>query len=43
VHVLFANLPERMTTLTGRKLAHERYDFMEMFFTRLRKEVQGEL
>ncbi len=41
--LLFANLPERMTTPTGRKLAHERYDFMEMFFTRLRKEVQGEL
>lgn len=41
--LLFANLPDRMTTPTGRELAHERYAFMEMFFTRLRKEVQGEL
>jgi uncharacterized protein len=41
--LLFANLPDRMTTPTGRELAHERYDFMEAFFTRLRKEVQGEL
>jgi uncharacterized protein len=41
--LLFANLPDRMTTQTGRELAHERYAFMETFFTRLRKEVQGEL
>jgi uncharacterized protein len=41
--LLFANLPDRMTTPTGRALAQERYAFMETFFTRLRKEVQGEL
>lgn len=41
--LLFANLPDRMTTPTGRELAHERYTFMEEFFTRLLKEVQGEL
>ncbi len=41
--LLFANLPDRMTTPTGRELAHERYAFMEVFFARLRKEVQGEL
>jgi len=41
--LIFANLPDRMTTPTGRELAHERYAFMELFFTRLRKEVEGEL
>lgn len=41
--LLMANLPERMMTPTGRELAQERYSFMEAFFTRLRKEVQGEL
>ena len=41
--LLFANLPDRMTTATGRELAHERYAFMETFFTRLRKEVEGAL
>lgn len=41
--LLFTNLPERMTTATGRELARERYAFMELFFTRLRKEVMGEL
>jgi uncharacterized protein len=41
--LLFANLPDRMTTPTGCELAQERYAFMEMFFTQLRKEVQGEL
>lgn len=41
--LLFGNLPERMTTTTGRELAHERYAFMEEFFVRLRKEVEGDL
>jgi uncharacterized protein len=41
--LLFANLPDRMTTPTGRKLAHERYTFMEEFFNRLLKEVEGQL
>jgi uncharacterized protein len=41
--LLFANLPDRMTTATGRELARERYAFMELFFTRLRKEILGEL
>ncbi len=39
----FANLPDRMTTATGRELARERYAFMEEFFRRLRKEAEGEL
>ena len=39
----FANLPDRMTTTTGRELARERYAFMEEFFTRLRREATGEL
>ena len=39
----FANLPDRMTTATGRELARERFAFMEAFFTRLKKEVEGEL
>jgi uncharacterized protein len=41
--VLFANLPERMTTSTGREMAHERFAFMQEFFSRLRQEVEGEL
>lgn len=39
----FANLPGRMTTTTGRELARERFAFMEEFFMRLKKEVEGEL
>lgn len=41
--LLFHDLPERMTTPTGRMLAQERYEYMKEFFTRLRKEVGGEL
>ncbi len=41
--LLFSNLAERMTTRTGRELARERYAFMETFFKRLRREVEGEL
>ena len=41
--LLFSNLPDRMTTATGRELARERFAFMEEFFTRLKKEVEGEL
>jgi uncharacterized protein len=41
--LLFGNLPDRMTTNTGRELAHERYEYMQNFFTRLRREVEGEL
>jgi uncharacterized protein len=39
--LLFGNLPERMTTKTGRELAQERYDYMADFFQRLRSEVAG--
>jgi uncharacterized protein len=42
-HLLFSNLPERMTTETGRELALERYTFMAEFFARLQKEVAGDL
>lgn len=41
--LLFGNLPERMTTATGKVLARERYDYMIGFFKRLRQEVEGEL
>lgn len=41
--LLFGNLPNRMTTQTGRQLAQERYTYMEEFFIRLRQEVEGEL
>src|SRR5437763_12322558 len=41
--LLFGNLPDRMTTKTGRELARERFAFMQEFFTRLRQEVEGEL
>ena len=41
--LLFGNLPDRMTTATGRELARERYAFMEEFFTRLRQEAEGVL
>lgn len=41
--LLFGNLPDRMTTATGRELACERYAFMEEFFARLKREAEGEL
>ncbi|HEU0003672.1 MAG TPA: HD domain-containing protein [Ktedonobacteraceae bacterium] len=41
--LLFGNLPDRMTTATGRELAHERFAFMEEFFRHLKLEVEGEL
>ncbi|MBE3560692.1 MAG: HD domain-containing protein [Ktedonobacteraceae bacterium] len=41
--LLFGNLPERMTTPTGRTLAQERFDYMKGFFERLQREVEGEL
>jgi uncharacterized protein len=41
--LLFGNLPEHMTTETGRELAGERYAYMEDFFKRLRLEVAGKL
>jgi uncharacterized protein len=41
--LLFRNLPERMTTNTGRELAYERFVYMQEFFTRLRREVAGEI
>ena len=41
--LLFTDLPDHMTTNTGRELARERFAFMQEFFTRLRHEVEGEL
>src|SRR6266700_4280613 len=41
--LLFTDLPDHMTTNTGRELARERFAFMQVFFTRLRQEVEGEL
>ena len=41
--LLFGNLPERMTTATGRVLAQERYDYMANFFSRLQQEIEGSL
>lgn len=41
--LLFTDLPERMTTITGRELARERFTYMQEFFTRLRQEVEGVL
>lgn len=41
--LLFDNMPNHMTTVTGRELARERFAFMEEFFRRLKQEVEGEL
>jgi uncharacterized protein len=41
--LLFGNLPDRMTTNSGRLLARERFTFMQAFFTRLQKEALGEM
>ncbi len=41
--LLFDNLPERMTTVSGRVLAQERYEYMANFFSRLQKEIEGNL
>ncbi len=35
--LLFTDLPDHMTTNTGRELARERFAFMQEFFTRLRQ------
>jgi uncharacterized protein len=40
--LLFGNLPDRMTTNAGRKMAQERYSYMEEFFSRLKQEAEGE-
>ena len=40
--LLFDNLPERMTTETGKALAQERYAYMKDFFQRLQLEVEGQ-
>jgi uncharacterized protein len=39
--LLFTDLPEHMTTNTGRELARERFTYMQEFFARLRQEVEG--
>jgi uncharacterized protein len=41
--LLFGNLPNRMTTPSGKQLAQERYDYMSNFFRRIRQEVEGDL
>lgn len=41
--LLFDELPKRLTTTTGRRLARERYEYMRDFFTRLHLEVEGQL
>jgi uncharacterized protein len=41
--LLFADLPEHMTTSTGRAMARERFVYMQEFFSRLRQEVEGKL
>jgi len=41
--LLFGDLPNRMTTATGKTLAQERYSYMKAFFSRLRNEVEGDL
>jgi uncharacterized protein len=41
--LLFQNMPERMTTVTGKEMAQERYIYMQEFFRRLQQEVIGDL
>ena len=41
--LLFDNLPDRMTTPSGKQLAQERYDYMKNFFQRIQQEVEGDL
>ncbi len=41
--LLFGNMPERMTTTTGKEMARERYMYMQNFFKRLQQEVAGTL
>lgn len=41
--LLFGDMPERMTTATGKDMARERYAYMQAFFKRLRQEVEGAL
>jgi uncharacterized protein len=41
--LLFGNMPQRMTTPTGKEMAQERYSYMQTFFKRLQQEVAGNL
>ncbi|MBO0777482.1 MAG: HD domain-containing protein [Ktedonobacteraceae bacterium] len=41
--LLFGDMPGKMTTETGRALAHTRYEYMVEFFKRLQMEAAGEL
>ncbi len=41
--LLFTDMPERMTTITGKEMARERYAYMQAFFKRLQREVVGDL
>lgn len=41
--VKLRKLKDRMLTKEGKKMAEERHDFMEEFFDRLNKEVEGNL
>jgi uncharacterized protein len=39
--VKMCNIKDRMLTQEGKRLAHERHAFMEIFFKRLEKEIRG--
>jgi len=39
--VKMCNIKDRMLTQEGKRLAHERHAFMEIFFERLEKEIRG--
>jgi uncharacterized protein len=41
--LLFHDLPARMATPTGKRVAQERYEYMADFFQRLQQEVSGVL
>ncbi|MDD3301927.1 MAG: HD domain-containing protein [Candidatus Gracilibacteria bacterium] len=42
-HVKLKKIKDRMLTEEGKKVAQTRHDFMEFFFERLNKEVDGEI
>lgn len=41
--LLLTDLPNQLLTPAGRAMASERYTYMQMFFDRLRQEVEGQL
>ena len=41
--VKLKNIKDKMSTAEGKRIAEDRHNFMELFFNRINKEVDGEI